>query len=35
MVTFPDVGTRPDVWEVHITDPNLLHLLQIKKYTGK
>ena len=35
MVTFPDVATRPDVWEVHITDPNLLHLLQIKKYSGQ
>ena len=33
MVTFLDVATRPDVWEVHITDLNLLHLLQIKKYS--
>ena len=35
MVTFPDVASRPDVWEVQISDPNLLHLLQIKKYSGK
>ena len=34
-VQFPDVETRPDVWEVHLSYPNLLHLLQIKKFSGK
>ena len=35
MVTFPDVNKRPDVWQVHISEPNLLHLLKLKKFSGK
>ena len=35
MVTFPDVDKRPDVWQVHISEPNLLHLLELKKFSGK
>ena len=35
MVTFPEVGKRPDVWQVHLSEPNLLHLLELKKFSGK
>ena len=35
MVTFPDVNKRPDAWQVHILEPNLLHLLELKKFSGK
>ena len=35
MVTFPEVDKRPDVWQVHLSEPNLLHLLELKKFSGK
>ena len=34
MVTFPDTENRRDVWEVHISEPNLLHVLLVKKFSG-
>ena len=34
MVTFPDVDSRPKLWEVKISDRNLLHLLKIKEFFG-
>ena len=34
MVTFPDAENRRDVWEVHISEPNLLHMLLVKKFSG-
>ena len=34
-MTFPDVNKRPDVWQVHILEPILLHLLELKKFSGK
>ena len=35
LVTFPDVESRPKLWEVHIANPNLLHMLGLKKFSGR
>ena len=35
LVTFPDVDSRPELWEVHIANPNLLHMLGLKKFSSR
>ena len=31
---FPEVDRRPDVWDVNISQPNLLYILNVKKFSG-
>ena len=33
-MTFPQVDSRPDLWEVRICDSNLLHILGVKEFSS-
>ena len=33
-MTFPEVDRRPDLWDVNISQRNLLHILNVKKFSG-
>ena len=35
LVTFPEIDRRPDLWDVNLSQPNLLHILNLKKFSGQ